>query len=194
MRIEAGQCGAVSFDRIRSTFDAAGGRVRLSTWWNGAAADRLLDERHAALVELVVSLMQRRGWSVAVEVSFAHFGERGSIDVLGARRDMLAVAVVEVKSEFGSLEETNRVLDIKERLAPSIAEAQFGFRPRVVGRVLAVPRSESIRRIIIRHQLTMATIYPARSRDVRRWLHRPEESLRAIWFVSDAQDRNLAKR
>jgi hypothetical protein len=34
-------------------FDAVGGRAKLTAYWNGAAADWLLDERHAALVERV---------------------------------------------------------------------------------------------------------------------------------------------
>lgn len=163
----------------------------MSTSWLGAAAERLLDERHARLVERVVPLMQRRGWETAVEVSFSRFGERGSIDVLGAHRDRAAVAVTEVKSELGSLEETNRVLDVKERLATPIAEARFGFRPRVVGRILVVPRDESIRRVIVRHEQTMASIYPARSREVRRWLHRPDAPIRGIWFVSDVHEPDI---
>jgi transcriptional regulator with XRE-family HTH domain len=185
IRIEAGLIGSVSLDRTRAIFEATGGRARLSTWWQGAAADRLLDERHAALVERVVALFQRRGWETAVEVSFSRFGERGSIDVLGGERERRAIAVVEVKSEFGSLEETNRTLDMKERLAPAISEARFGFRPNIVGRILVVPSDDSIRRIVARHERTMDTIYPARSHDVRQWLRRPDRPIRAIWFVSE---------
>ena len=190
IRIEAGLVGRVALDRARAIFEATGGRARLSTWWQGAAADRLLDERHAALVERVVGLFERRGWETAVEVSFSHFGERGSIDLLGALRDMRAVAVVEVKSEFGSLEETNRRLDMKERIAPVISQERFGFRPAFVGRILVVPSHDSIRRVVARHERTMSSIYPARSHDVRRWLWRPDGAIRAIWFVSEVLQRN----
>jgi transcriptional regulator with XRE-family HTH domain len=190
IRIEAGLVGSVSLDRIRSIFEATDGRARLSTWWQGAAADRLLDERHAALVEKVVALFERRGWETAVEVSFSRFGERGSIDVLGGLRDARAVAVVEIKSAFGSLEETNRTLDMKERLAPSISEQRFGFRPAFVGRVLVVPSDDSIRRVVARHERTMGSIYPARSHDVRRWLRRPDGPIRAIWFIAEVRDRD----
>lgn len=190
IRIEAGLCGSVSLDRIRSVFEAADGRVRLATWWKGAAADRLLDARHARLVERAVSLLQRRGWETAVEVSFSRFGERGSVDVLAARGELLAILVVEVKSEIGSIEATNRALDVKERLAPVIAQARFGFQPRVVGRVLVVPRNETIRRVIARYERTMSAVYPDRGRELRRWLHRPEDPIRAIWFVSEGHVRN----
>ena len=84
MRSEAGDAGDVSLDRIRRIFAAAGGRAHLATWWNGAAADRILDERHAALVERAVGVFQRRGWTTAVEVSFSEYGERGSVDILAA--------------------------------------------------------------------------------------------------------------
>ena len=88
------------------------------------------------------------GWDADVEVSFSEFGERGSIDVFGSRRDHAAVAVCEVKSVIGSLEETNRVLDAKERLAPAIAFKRLGWRPAVVGRLLILPGDSTNRRIV----------------------------------------------
>jgi transcriptional regulator with XRE-family HTH domain len=60
MRIERGRAGEVRLERTRRIFEAAGGRARLNVWWNGAAADRLLDERHAALV---ARRQQLRTWS-----------------------------------------------------------------------------------------------------------------------------------
>ncbi len=186
--------GTVPLDRIRSIFEAADAHARLSTWWRGAAADRLLDARHAALVERVVALFERRRWETCVEVSYSRYGERGSIDVFGGQRKVRAVAVIEVKSDFGSLEETNRMLDVKERLAPLISEERFGFRPRFVGRILVVPSDDSIRRVIARHERTMGSIYPARSHDVRRWLRQPDGPIRAIWFVAEVSERDPISR
>jgi transcriptional regulator with XRE-family HTH domain len=186
-RIEAGGIGTVRVDRVRRLFAVPGGRARVSVWWNGAAADRILDARHAAIVERVVRVLRLRGWDVRVEVTFADFGERGSIDVFAAHAPRQAVGVFEIKSDIGSLEETNRVMDIKERLAPKLALAQFGWRPTAVGRILVVPRDMTVRRIINAHAETMASIYPARSRDVRAWLRDPSIGLRGIWFVSETQ-------
>ncbi|HVH18470.1 MAG TPA: helix-hairpin-helix domain-containing protein, partial [Myxococcota bacterium] len=45
--------------------------------------DRLLDERHAAMVEAVMRRLVALGWKVRAEVTFSSFGERGSIDVFG---------------------------------------------------------------------------------------------------------------
>lgn len=129
-----------------------------------------------------------RGWQTAVEVSFSDFGERGSIDILAAHAAARAIAVCEVKSVIGSLEETNRMLDVKERLAPTIAGKRFGWRPLSVARLLIVPRDSSVRRAIEAHAATMRSVYPARSREVRVWLRRPAGPIRAIWFVSNGPD------
>lgn len=51
IHIEDGGIGDVRVERVRRVFTAAGANARLTAWWNGAAADRLLDERHARLVE-----------------------------------------------------------------------------------------------------------------------------------------------
>ncbi|HEY7023459.1 MAG TPA: hypothetical protein VH371_00715 [Candidatus Limnocylindrales bacterium] len=183
--IEGSRAGGVALERLRRVMEAQGGRARLVTWWNGAAADRLLDERHAALVESCVSVFRARGWRADVEVSFSEFGERGSIDVLATNEAFRAVAVCEVKSVFGSLEETNRTLDAKERLAPTIVWRRLGWRPSIVGRLLILPRTTAARNVIAAHSATMASIYPARGREVRTWLREPSGSVRAIWLVSD---------
>jgi transcriptional regulator with XRE-family HTH domain len=184
-RIEAGVAGSVRLARIRKAFEAVDGRLYLSPWWRGAAADRLLDERHAELVERLVALLRERGWIVEFEVSFNEWGERGSIDVLAWHPTRHAVAVCEVKTAFGSLEETNRILDVKVRVAPVLIERRVGWRPAVVGRILVVPGSSTIRRTIANHAATMGSKYPARSLEVRAWLREPSIDLSAIYFLSD---------
>jgi hypothetical protein len=193
LAIEAGRVGFVAVDRVRRAFEAAGGRARLAVWWNGAAADRLLDERHAALVEGAVRLMQRRGWLTDVEVSFSKFGERGSIDILAGQPSSRTVVVSEVKSELGSLEETNRALDVKVRLGPELAEARFGWPPATIGRLLILPDRDTLRRTISRHERTMASAYPQRGREVRTWLRHPVGSIRGIWFLSEVRSTNVVE-
>ena len=183
--IETGRASEVRLGRIRAVFGAVDGTARLSTWWHGAAADRLLDERHAGLVESALRVLRHRGWETAAEVNFSEFGERGSVDILAGYRPTLAVAVGEVKGSVGSMEEMHRMLDVKERLAPGLWRERFGCHPRILGRVLILPEDRSIRRIVERHAATMATVYPARSREVRAWLQHPDRPLRGIWFLSD---------
>lgn len=184
VRIEAGRVADVRVDRVRRAFEAVGARARLVATWEGAAGDRLLDAAHAELVEAAVRVFRQRDWTPLPEVSFSEYGERGSIDILGANAAARAVAVCEIKSDFGSLEETNRVLDAKERLAPVVAQRVLGWRPAVVGRILILPDHATIRRVVDRHAATMDAVYPARSREIRAWLRRPTRSIRGIWFLS----------
>jgi hypothetical protein len=179
---------------VQRLFRAAGGQARLTTWWNGAAADRLLDERHAALVERAAALFTKRGWLTPAEVTFSEYGERGSIDLFAVQSRLRVVAVCEIKSAVGSLEETNRMLDIKERLAPKLAFQRFGWRPTHVGRLLILPDESTVRRTVARHAATMDTLYPARSREVRAWLREPDRSIRGVWFLSELQHRQTVDR
>lgn len=137
--IETGQVGCVRVDRVRAAFGGVDGRLYLRPWYMGAAADRLLDQDHAAIVEEAASVFARRVWRPEIEVTFSQYGERGSIDLFAAYEATRTVAVCEIKSAFGSLEETNRSLDVKVRLAPEIAERVFGWQPAFVGRLLIVP-------------------------------------------------------
>jgi hypothetical protein len=188
--IETGRAADVLLGRSRRVFAAADARLRVTAWWNGAAADRLLDERHAALVERVGHYASRHGWLTAFEVTFSEWGERGSVDILAGRAQTRAVAVIEIKASVGSLEETNRVLDIKVRLAAKLAKARFGWLPASVSRVLILPADKTLRRIVDRHTATMSATYPARSREIRTWLTRPTGAIAGIWFVSEVRDTN----
>jgi hypothetical protein len=188
MAIEGGRAGDVRLDRIWSVFEAVDGRARLSTWWHGAASDRLLDERHAGLLESALRVMRNRGSETAAEVSFSKFGERGSIDILAGYRPTLALAVGEVKGSIGAMEEMHRRLDVKERHAPALGQERFGWHARIVGRLLILPEDRSIRRLVDRHAATMATVYPARGREVRAWLRQPDRPLRGLWFLSELRN------
>jgi transcriptional regulator with XRE-family HTH domain len=188
IRIERGRAGEVPLSRVRRVFEAAGGRARLNVWFNGATADRLLDSRHAALVARALRVFLARGWQATVEVSFAEFGERGSIDLLAGHQSSGVAVVGEIKTVFGSLEETNRVLDMKVRLAKKIVKRAFGWWPAAeVGRLLIVPDEMTVRRTIDRHSATMNALYPARGREVRAWLRRPTGGFGGIWFLSEVR-------
>ena len=84
--------------------------------------------------------------------------------------------VNEIRTAFGSLEETNRLLDVKVRLVPGLVEERFGWRPRTVSRVLIVPADDTLRRIASRHSATMDAAYPAARMGAggrRRWMSNP---------------------
>src|SRR4029079_11251221 len=104
------------------------------------------------------------------EITYSEFGERGSLDLFAAKPVARAVLVGEVKSEWGSMEETLRMLDVKTRLAIKLAVATFGFEPDVVGRVLVLPEESTARRIAAAHAATLEVALPDRNRRVRKWL------------------------
>ena len=185
LELEAGDAGRLDVGDIRDHFTTLGASVRVSVWWNGAALDRVLDERHAGVVERAVSVLRGLGWQTQAEVTFSEFGERGSIDLLGHREELSAIVVGEAKSAWGSVEETNRTLDVKARLAPKICFDRLGWRPRLVAKVLIFPDDGAARRIAAKYSRTLDSVYPARSRDVRRWLRTPEGQLSGLWFLSN---------
>lgn len=187
--LERGDAGRIRVEQLRAHFAQFGARVRVSVYWNGAALDHMIDERHAQLGEATISALRRDGWSTLSEVTFADFGERGSIDVLAVRERDGAVFVGEVKSEWSSIEETNRSLDVKARLAPKICFERLGWRPSLVAKVLILPDDGAARRIAARYRATLDSVYPGRTRDVRRWLRQPVGPFAAIWFVADVTPR-----
>ncbi len=130
---------------------------------------------------------QRYSWPVLTEVTFNEWGDRGSIDLLAAREDLKAVVVGEAKSAWGSIEETLRSLDVKVRLAPAIVEKRLGWVPTTVAALLIFPEDESCRRVARRHAATLSVAFPARNREIRRWLRRPAGQLRGLWFLTDVR-------
>ena len=168
---------------MREHFSSLGARAHIAIWWNGAALDRLHDERHAKVVDRAVELFRTHGFRT--ETEFNEFGERGSIDIFAAHDGSNAVIVGEAKSEWGSNEETLRRQHMKVRLAPKLAERAFGWRPRSIASILLLPDLRTNRRIAQRFAGALAG-YPARARTLRSWLHTPGQSIAGIWFLSDA--------
>jgi DNA-binding XRE family transcriptional regulator len=183
-RIERHGTVGSSVSSLRAAFAPFDARVFVSVHWRGAELDRLLDAKHAQIVEAVIAPLVRRGWQAISEVSFSDYGERGSIDVFAYEKRHRACLVAEIKSDWGSLEETNRRLDVKARLAPKICLERFGDRPTSVSRLLVLPNETTVRRVAALHPATLVATYPVRGRAVRAWLHRPDHPISGIWFVS----------
>ncbi|MEP7158895.1 MAG: XRE family transcriptional regulator [Chloroflexota bacterium] len=191
--LERQRLSRLSVDEIDRCLEALDARLDLSVRYHGAAIERLLDEGHAALVAAFLRLLHKLGWETRVEVTFNDYGERGSIDIVAWHHVRLALLVVEVKSEVGSVEGTLRPFDIKCRLAPKIVRHQFGWEPSTVGRVLILPEDRTARRIVERHRAVFDQKLPRRSRDLRRWLRNPEGTTAGIWFLTIG-DRTDTKR
>ena len=186
-RIERGRLRLVSLETLREVLAALDARLILDVSWRGGLLDRVLDERHARLVERVTTLLRASGWEVAVEVSFSHFGERGSFDVLAWHASTRSLVAIEVKSELTGIEATLRAFDIKRRLAVVIARERFGWDPASLSCLLVLPEDSTVRRRIAEHAGTFASAFPTPGAKVRSWLRRPAGSINAVWLSSASQ-------
>jgi transcriptional regulator with XRE-family HTH domain len=192
--IERGHLDGVPIRTLRLVLRALDASVDYDLRWRGGAIDRLLDERHAALVGAAVERLREDGWETRVEITYSRYGERGSIDVLGWRAVEAALAVGEIKSDFTSVEQTLRKHDEKVRLAPAIVREREGWVPRIVGRVLVLPDTRTSRRRLERARSSLTSSYPMGQREVRAWLRHPVGSMGGVLLLPDTSERSTRRR
>lgn len=123
-RIERGQADRVAVHTLMRVTAELGARVDVRLLWHGEGLDRLLDARHATLVDRTLDLLVRQAWTVATEVSFNLRGERGSIDILAFHLPTGSLLVVEVKSVVPDMQAMLVALDRKGRLGGEIARGR----------------------------------------------------------------------
>ncbi len=174
----------VSIVVARRVAVALGAELAVSVRWRGAQVDRVRDEGHAEVVAEVAELLEAAGWSTAAEVTYARYGERGSIDLLAFHARTRMLLVVEVKTEIASVEETLRRHDQKVRLAARIARERSGWSASEVTRLLAVRDTRTSRRRIERHGGVFGRTYPMRGWVARAWLSSPAPTPGLLLFVS----------
>ena len=137
--------GTLTVDVLRRVTRALEARLEIDLRWRGGEIDRLVDEVHARLSAKIAATLAELGWAVFPEVTFMRAGERGSIDLVGVKPSEMAAVIVEVKSELTSYEQTQRRLDAKARVAASVIQERFGWRPKHVLVVLALANTSSNR-------------------------------------------------
>jgi transcriptional regulator with XRE-family HTH domain len=182
--LERGHLERLSIESIRRIAHALDADFVVQLRWRGGDLDRLVDEAHAALVGTTAELLRRAGWQLRLEVSYAIYRERGSIDILAWHPRYRALLVVEVKSELTNVEETLRKQDEKVRLAPRIVAEQLGWQVTHVGRLLVLPEQSTARRRVERRSAVMDVAYPSRGAEARRWLAAPAGPTAGLLFVS----------
>ena len=186
-RVERGELSGLGLGSVVAVAEALGATVELSIRWQGEGLDRLLDEGHATLVDRVVAWLRAAGWDVAVEVSFARGGERGSIDVLAWHPVRRVLVVIEVKSVTPDMQAMLYGLDRKARLGPEIARGR-GWDARATARVLVIWDTRTNRRRLEKHASSVRAALPAGTREVLAWLRDPVGPPPAgIWFVTDVR-------
>jgi len=152
-----------------AVFDVVEADVEVVVRYRGGELDRLMDAGHAATVATLATHLREAGWRVEVEVSFNHYGDRGSIDLLAQHPATRTLLVVEAKTEIASAEEMLRRLDVKARVAPLLAPERFGEQPARVVRLLAVTASSANRSRVARLEPLLAAAFPLRGRVLAGW-------------------------
>lgn len=154
--VERGRLERVSLPTMRRIAVALDATVTVTVRWRGGELYRLLDEEHARLVEAVVARLRAEGWEVAVEYSYNHFGERGSVDVVAWHATRMALLIVEVKVRLLDVQDLHAGVDRKARVVPALLAAERGWRARTVGRLVVVRDTPANRAVVARHAQTFA--------------------------------------
>jgi hypothetical protein len=187
--LERGHLDAVPLRTLRRVLRTLDASVQFDVRWRGGAVDRLLDERHAALVGETVGRLTDAGWLTQVEVTYSVYGERGSIDVLGWYPPLQILLVVEVKSDLTSIEQTLRKHDEKCRLASREARERFGWQAGAATRLLVASSDRTTRRRVSRASKVLETAYPVRGVAVRAWLRAPATAAVGLLWLTDTSQR-----
>ncbi len=183
-RIERGRADRVAVHTLVRVAAALDARIDVRLLWQGEGLDRLLDARHARLVDVVLAILGSNSWEVATEVSFNIYGERGSIDILAFHSATGSLLVIEIKSVVPDMQSMLASLDRKGRLARDVA-GERGWQVASVSRLLVLPNDRTARRRVEEHAATFRTAFPVRTREVRAWLARPAAAIHGVMFVSD---------
>lgn len=136
---------------------------------------RLADEEHARIVETVAAWFRGHGFRTETEASFSEWGERGRIDLLAFDPATRVLVIVEVKTLLLDLQDLFGSLNVKERLAVTIAERRGWTVNRCVT-VLAVAHTAANRTVVREHPSLFANfdtrpLTTARLRPGRRLIH-----------------------
>jgi transcriptional regulator with XRE-family HTH domain len=180
--LESGQVEHMDLARSRRVAAVLGASLEIMPRWRGPELDRLLDADHAGLVDRVASALRAADWEVITEWTFSHFGERGSIDLVGWHAATSALVIVEVKSRVVDIQALLSSVDRKARLAPSLL-VDRGWRSASVGRLLVLPDGSTGRDVLARHPASLGAAFPDRGVAVRRWLQTPSGPMAGVWFV-----------
>jgi len=186
-RIERGQADRVAVHTLERVAATLGARIDLRLLWHGEGLDRLLDARHAGLVEHVIAMLEGHRWEVVSEASFNIRGERGSIDVLAFHRPTGSLLVVEVKSVVPDLQAMLMGLDRKGRLGREVAR-DLGWQVMSVTRLLVLPNDRTARRRIASHAATIRSSLPGGNVTIKRWLGSPVGTMHGVLFVTDGPE------
>ncbi|HET8776191.1 MAG TPA: helix-turn-helix transcriptional regulator [Candidatus Limnocylindria bacterium] len=132
----------------------------------------LTDARHAEIQNWLVGVLRSAGWIVEPEASFNVFGDRGRIDILAFHPVAGVVLVIEIKTRIDDAQELLGKLDVKKRVAATLARERE-WQPTTIVPAVVVLNGSTARRRIVEHAALFAS-FPLRARAAIAWLRRPE--------------------
>jgi transcriptional regulator with XRE-family HTH domain len=181
--VECAQATRLSIKTLERILTALEADIDLVVRWRDGQLERLLDEGHAQLMGRLAVRLEAAGWLVRTEVTYARFGERGSVDLLAFKEDRKALLVTEIKTEITSADGTLRKHDEKTRLGREVASERFGWQSKTVSRLLVLPDAATPRRHISRQDGLFERAYPLRGTELRAWLRDPAETVSGVLFL-----------
>lgn len=190
--IERGHIDSVPVGKVRRVGAVLEVRVVLDASWRGAAADRIVGSRHAAMAEAVTRMLIDAGWQVRPEVSFNHFGERGIVDLIAWNAATRTLLLIELKTELGDINAMLGTLDRRQRLAVTIA-GPLGWEPAQVAQWLVLAEGTTNRRRVAAHRSMLRAAFPGDGRAIRGWLAYPADPASALWFLPDSATSGLGR-
>jgi hypothetical protein len=146
--------------------------------------DRLLDEDHSRLQTAWKARLERWEWEVIAEASYNHYGERGRVDLLAFHPASRTLAIVEIKSQVADAQGTLGPLDVKTRIAGSIARERGWPSPAAVVPVLIIKDTPTARRRLQRVAVLFGRL-SLRGRTAISWLRRPDGHPSGLLILSD---------
>jgi len=183
--IENGLAGRYPLGTVRSVAGGLGAQLDVRVRYRGAELDRIVNSAHAALHASVAAYLDDLdGWTWLPEVTFAHFGERGIIDILAWHRATRSLLIVELKTELVDPQALAAVMHRRVRLGRVIATEQ-GWEPLTVSAWVVVRKSRTEQRRLQVHRSILRQAFPADGRSIRRWLRAPRGSIAALSFWTD---------
>ncbi len=186
-RVERGHLDTLSLRTIRAIVAVLDIRLELLPRWRGGDLDRMLNARHSALHESVARSFAADlpAWTLAPEVSFSIWGERGAIDILAWHPGRRAILVIELKTDIADANELVGTVDRKRRLAAEVA-GERGWDPATVSVWVIVAASRTNRRRIAAHRAMLRAAFAADGRSIKSWLRDPDRPIAALSTWTEA--------
>ena len=193
-RIERGHIGTVSVDVLMRVAAILEMRIDLVPRWRGGELDRLLSARHSAMHEQVARRFACLApWLFTAEATFAVYGERGTIDLLGYHPGRRALLVVELKTQLVDLQELLSQADRYRRLGRLVGRER-GWPGKSVSVWVLMRDSMTNRRRVAAHSEVLRGAFPHDGHMMRVWLRDPAGPISALSFLSDSRPQTVGRR